>query len=347
MPDMLPPQSKEAELIVLAAAFRLPEAREEILIDIPQADLYFDVYQKLMDAIRTLHGKGQPCDLPAVFQLIIERGQKEDVGAQYMGQMWEDWAGHSESIGNWRHYAEIVREKAKARRVIHICTETLRDAYSPVGTMEELIGTVDQKLFGLAAGSRADEPATLSQSFREALHEIDERQAGRGDLPLPTGFAGLDGVLGGFRKGHLVVLAARPSVGKTSLGLGFALHAIQTVPAMIFSMEMSRQEIAFRALAVRSSVALHAITGSRAFKPGEYEAVVGAVRDTPHELQIQDRSNLSAGEVARMTRRAIRKHGVKLVVVAAITKLVKSVKQSRHSKRWHGIATSPWSAWHN
>lgn len=315
MHNHLPPQSKEAEQVVIAAALRVPEYRADILGQVPKEDFYFAANQLIFDSIRTLHDRNQPSDTPAVFQLITERGQAEEVGMKYMQQTYLDFAGHRESVGNWRHYAEVIREKAKARHVIYVCTEAMRDAYSPVGSMEELIGDTEQKLFAIAAGRGDSDAVTLAQAMREALHEMDERIKGRGTRPVSTGFDSLDGVLGGFRKGQLTVLAARPAVGKTSLALGFALHSIRHSPSMFFSMEMSRLEIANRALAVLSSVGLHAITGNRDFKPGEYADVCGAAKDTPAHLWIHDKSHLSVAEVASRVRKGIRKDGVKLVLI--------------------------------
>jgi len=163
MNDHTPPQSKEAEQVVIAAALRSAEYRVEILSEVRKTDFYFDAHQKFFDAMQTLDAKGQPCDPAAVFNLLVERKQSDDIGAKYIGQVWTDWAGHRESIAEWRHYAGIMREKAKARRVIHVCNEAIRDAYSPVGPMDELVGEVERKLFDIGAGTgaAADEPVSL------------------------------------------------------------------------------------------------------------------------------------------------------------------------------------------
>ena len=317
MKDHVPPHSLEAEQVVLAAALRSADYRRDILAEVRKADFFLDAHQKLFDAMLTLDGKGQPCDPAAVYHLLVERRQAEDVGVKYIGQVWTDWAGHRESAAEWRHYAAAMREKAKARRIIHACTEAIRDAYSPAGPMDELVGDVERKLFdiGTGSGSPADEMVSLDDAMKQAVAGIDARQAGGGERPTTTGFDSLDQILGGFWRGDLTVLAARPSVGKTALGLAFALHTLQHAPTAFFSMEMSRVEIANRALAFRASVPLNAIRGAKEFQVGEYAAVIAAQKSDPYQLWIDDRSNLSASEIARVVRREVRRRGVRLVVV--------------------------------
>lgn len=313
MTDRSPPHSREAEQQIIAAVFRLADARDDLFSKVRAEDLYLDAHQIVWRAASELHNAGQPADLVAVAERLKAAGVMANVGAGYMAELWES---NPTGMG-WEYYADIVADCATRRRLIHLCSEASRDAFDGVAPAAEMVGEVERRVFALGEGHTADaEPVSLTEAMADAMFAMNERMAGRGERPVSTGFAGLDNVVGGFRRGELTIVAARPSVGKSAIALNFSLHAMRSVPVLFFSQEMSAEELANRALAFRASVPLHVIGGT---KPPTEDEIAGLWRAAgqrePGELWIDDRSHLTAAEVARATRRAVRRHGVRLVVV--------------------------------
>lgn len=313
MTDRVQPHSVEAERQVIAALFRLPECRDDLFTRVRAEDLYLDAHQTVWRTAGDMHHKGQPVELVAVAERLQAEGTMQNVGVSYLAELWDAFG-----IGAaWEHYAGIVRDCSTRRRLIRTCTEAARDAYDGIMSATELVGDLERGVFALGETNDTDgEPVSLTEAKQQALWEMDDRNAGRGPRPVSTGFQPLDNIIGGFRREELIIVAARPSVGKSAIALNFALHALRQVPVLFFSQEMSRTELANRALAFGASVPLHAISGTRPPTAEEVKLLVDAAQAREScELWIDDRPNLSASEVARSTRRAMRRRGVGLVVV--------------------------------
>jgi replicative DNA helicase len=313
MTSIEPPQSLSSERQVIAAVFNAAGWRDDLFGRVRAEDFYLDAHQRIWRAAAKLHAAGHPPDLAAVAEELTRTRQFDDIGGP--GYLAEVWACNPTGIG-WEYYAAQVLDAAGRRRLIHACTEAARDAFDGSQSAADLLAEHERRVFALGESDVRGEPVPLGEALREAIGAIDDRLAGRGERPVPTGFQPLDQVVGGFRRGQLVVVAARPSVGKSAIALGFALNALRRVPALFFSQEMSRVELANRVLALRASVPLHAVDGTKALTDAEVARLLRAADEpTPHELLIDDRSHLTAAEVTRSTRRAIRRHGVQLVVV--------------------------------
>lgn len=309
-----PPQSVTAERQVLAAMFNSAGCRDDIFGRVRPEDFYLDAHQRIMRSAAKLFAGGHPPDMAAVAEELSRTGQLADVGgAKYLAEVWET---NPTGIG-WEYFASQVLETAGRRRLILACTEAARDAFDGTQSATELLADHERRVFSLgeSCGDRSD-PVPLTEALREAIGAIDDRLAGRGERPIPTGFQSLDQVIGGFRRGQLVVIAARPSDGKSAIALAFALNALRHVPALFFSQEMSRVELSNRVLAMRASVPLHAVDGTKPLTDAEIARLLRAADErTANELHIDDRSHLTAAEVTRKTRWAIRRHGVRMVVV--------------------------------
>ena len=318
-PADLPPHNRDAEMFVVGAMIAHPNAVDDIAAVCPPADLYFDAHRRIAEAVLDLHGRRDPVDLVSVFGKLTENGQAKGVGgAEFLARV-ADCCG----VGSgWEFYAAKVTEAAIRRRLIHVATEAIRDARLPCGPASELVDRVQASLFALATGRGADDPVSLDDSVAEVMLAVDERRAGGRAKIIPTGFQALDNLIGGFRPGGLYVVAARPAVGKSALALNFALNALAETSVLFFSQEMSRTELASRALAIRGQVNLSAVLGIRPLKSqpdgpdDELGRLIEAARHrTPGVLLIDDRAHRSPAEVARVTRRAALQRGVKVVVV--------------------------------
>jgi replicative DNA helicase len=310
--DRVPPHSREAEQQVIASLFRLPECRDDLFSRVRAEDLYLDAHQLVWRAAADLHHRGQPAELVAVAERLKADGDLANVGAAYLAELWD---ANPTGFG-WEYYAGIVADHATRRRLILTCSEMARDAFDGVAPAGEMLGELERRVFSLGDAGHVSEPVSLAEAMSDALHEMNERLAGRGSLPISTGFDSLNNVIGGFKKGQLIIVAARPAVGKSAIALNFSLFALEQVPVLFFSQEMSRVELASRALAFYSDVPLHVIDGTKRPTGEQVRQLIEASQFLrKNELWIDDRSHLSPSEIARTVRREMRRIGAKLVVV--------------------------------
>jgi replicative DNA helicase len=210
--DRLPPQSREAEMGVIGSVLRDNTALHDVQQVIRADNFYYDAHQKIYQAISDIYNDGQPVDLTILFETLKQRKQLEDVGgAKYLGDLWDA----APTAANAEYYARIVRDKAVVRNLIHANTELLRDAYDGVMGADELLGAAERKILEIAERGTVGETKTLSDALTEAFDRIDAKA--RGDLTgtgIPSGFVDLDNLTAGLHDNELVIVAARPSIGK-------------------------------------------------------------------------------------------------------------------------------------
>lgn len=308
----MPPVSEVAEQFVAGALIRLDFARDAIFDLVSESDFYFHQHSRVVRVVADLQRTHKPVTLASVGEELRNRGEiTTKDGAVELVEIYE-----SCGVGaGWEHFAEIVRNKSLARRIIRFCTEAIRDLHGTPNA-HEIVDRLASELYAAAILKTTEGPVTLEAVMRELFAEIDARTTGCGGLPISTGFPGLDGVIGGWRPG-LYILAARPAVGKSAIAVNFALNAILSANCLFFSQEMARTELGARVAAIRSQVPLHAITGTRPIeRDGELTRLVesGEIR-TKGTLWIDDRADLSVADITRTVRRFIERHSVRLVVV--------------------------------
>jgi len=255
-PDRLPPQSPEAERSTLGSMLRDNAVINDVLQFLNTENFYFDAHQKIFQAIKTIYNDGHPVDILILSHHLQQAKQLEDVGGSvYLGELWEA----APTAANAEYYAKIVRDKSIIRSLIHSSTEILRDAYDQVQPAEELLGSAERKILDIAEKGVTSNTHTLSKALDEAYTRIDQR-AGRKDpnaiSGIATGFVDLDQLTAGFQNSELIILAARPSVGKTAMALNIVRHVIveEKLPCLFVSLEQSRIELAERLLAAQARV---------------------------------------------------------------------------------------------
>jgi replicative DNA helicase len=191
-PDRLPPQSREAERSVLGSMLRDNAVIDDVTPKYVQADhFYADAHQKIFLAIQALHQKAAPVDLITLAEELKQRGQIEDVGGYgYLGELWDA----APTAAHATYYAQIVRDRAIVRRLIHAGTEILRDAYDQSQSPDELLNTAERKILEVAEMGLADDAVTLEQAIKSAYDRIDKRQGHEGlsISDLSPGFRDLD-----------------------------------------------------------------------------------------------------------------------------------------------------------
>ena len=256
--DRLPPQSREAEKSVLGSVLRDNQVLSELLQIIRADNFYFDAHQKIFQLILDLYNEGKPVDLVILHEGLKARKQLEDVGGvAYLTELWD----FAPTAANAEYYARIVRDKALVRNLIHTSTELLRDAYDGVTGADELLGQAERKILEIAEKGTTGETHSLEKTLIETFNRIDDR-ASKAHLSVTgigTGYVDLDNMTAGLHANELVIIAARPSVGKTAFALNVVRHVIveERAPVFFVSLEMSRLELAERLLCCQGRVDSH------------------------------------------------------------------------------------------
>lgn len=309
--DRIPPHSTDAEKGVLGALLREGTSADGTFGHLTAMDFYHDAHQKVYAVYRDHATAGKPFDCVTCFEALIRLNQSKDVGAGYVAELFDSVP----TAVNLEYHAEIVRQHAERRRLIHAATEMVRDAWEGVAPPLDILERFYDSAVATADAGGKD-PVSLTTALHDAVAEIDERMRPGGKRPLTTGFESLDNVLGGFRGGEFIVLGARPSQGKTALGVSFMLAAAEAgVPALMFSLEMSATEVASRVLAMRSDVPLNQIRGRLADEKNTVHRLIAAVESTRLPAWIDDRADHTVSSITSVAKRAVRKHRVGIVVI--------------------------------
>ena len=260
-PDRLPPQSPEAERSVLGSMLRDNTVIDDIKsrLNLRADQFYSDAHQKIFDAITSLYERAAPVDLITLAEELKQRGQIEDVGGYgYLGELWDA----APTAANAVYYAQIVRDRAVVRTLIHAGTEILRDAYDQAMPADEMLQTAERKInTQIAEMGITGQTISLEDAVNEAYHLIDMRSHGDQTAysGLSTGYRDLDEITAGLHNSELIIIAARPSVGKTAFALNLLRNIVNEPgrPAFFVSLEQSRIELAERLLCCQARVDSH------------------------------------------------------------------------------------------
>jgi replicative DNA helicase len=315
-PDRLPPQSREAERSVLGSMLRDNTVIGDVVQVIRVESFYLDAHQKIFNAITGLYDRGHPVDLVVLAEVLKEQKFIEDIGGYaYLAELWDA----APTAANAEYYARIVRDKAIVRNVIHAGNEVLRDAYDQAMPADELLESAERKILDIAQMGITGQTFTLAEAVKDAWDRLDARQQ-RDHLSisgLPSGFIDLDSITAGLQNSELIILAARPSVGKTALGLNIARHVAveEGQPVFIVSLEQSRIELAERLLCSQGRVDSHKLrkghlSSEDIRKLSDAAEILGNAK-----LFIDDTPGQGMLRIAANARRLKLRHGIKLVMV--------------------------------
>jgi len=253
--NFTPPANPEAEQSVLGAILVRPEALDRVAELLTPEDFYRQAHSRIFRGMLDLYGRGEPVDLVTVSALLKERGQLEGVGGPVF------LAALSEQVGfatNAEYYANLVHDKAVLRRLLDAGQEIAGACLGPVEDVAQFLDAAEQKVFAVAQSKVRPGFAPVGElTAREmaTLEAIWHREAGR-ITGVPSGFPDLDHLTAGFQRCDLVIIAARPSMGKTALALNCAFHAAHQaqVPVAFFSLEMSKEQLVRRLLSSEGCV---------------------------------------------------------------------------------------------
>lgn len=308
-----PPHSIEAEQSLIGALLLDNNAWDRVDGLVTGADFLRDDHRRIFTHIAAQILSGKPADLVTVHAAMEQSGEAERCGGlAYLGEI----ANNTPSAANIRAYAATIRDRA-CRRTGQGEAETLAVRYAAGDVSHEAFAAGLEQIAARAIDTERDEPLLLADSMREALLLIDERaNRGGGITGLPSGIPDLDALTGGFEPGQLIILAARPGVGKTALALGIADQAARADrPVLFCSLEMPKRELAMRVLAQRTGVSVHAMrAGTR--DEGHWSALTRAAGEAARQrLFIDDKPAITLAYLRARAKRLARKHGLQLIVV--------------------------------
>jgi replicative DNA helicase len=311
----VPPHNLEAEQSTLGGMLLSQEAVAEVVEEVSSFDFYASKHELIFNAIVNLFGKGEPTDVIAVTDELNKQGNLLKAGgSDYLHSL----ASYVPTAAAAGYYAKIVAEKAILRRLIDAGTRIAQSGYESQGEVEDLVNQAQAEVYKVASQSSKEDYVGLSESLEAAIHEIEVAQNRGGELTgTPTGFTDLDAYTHGLHPGQLVIVAARPAVGKSTFALDIARNASvkHNQATIFFSLEMGRAEIAMRMLSAESSIYLQSMRKGT-ISDGDWTrlaAVRGRINDAP--LFIDDSPNMSLVEIRAKCRRLAQQVDLKLVVI--------------------------------
>ena len=314
----VPPQSVEAEQAVLGGLMLAPDAYDRVADQLIDQDFYRRDHQLIFRAIRELAEKGKPFDAVTLGEWFESMGQSELVaGGAYLIEL----ASTTPSAANIVAYAEIVRDKAVLRQLIEVGTTIVNDGFQPDGReSSEILASAEQQVFAIAeAGAKGKTDFTaMNKALSEAFDVLQTRYAAGGSVTgLPTGYTEFDEMTAGLQPTDLLILAARPAMGKTTFALNIAEHAaIRTKKAVaVFSMEMSASQLALRLISSNGRVNAQRLRSGQ-LEDEDWSRVTSAIRMLKEaKIFIDDTPGLSPEALRAKARRLKREHDLGLVVI--------------------------------
>ncbi len=315
MMDRVPPHNHEAEQSVLGAIFLDPNAlitASEILVP---DDFYRISHKKIFETMLYLSDHGKPIDLVTVTEELSSKKELEDVGGlSYLTEL----ANAVPTAANVGHYAKIVEEKSILRRLIRVATSIVEDGYTREDEVQALLSEAEKKVMEVSNRKNAGDFKHIKDVLVNTYDNIEQLQNRKGDVTgIPTGFKDLDHMTAGFQRNDLIIVAARPSVGKTA----FALNIAQNVAiragenVAIFSLEMGAEQLVMRLLCAEGNIDAQALrTGALSTEDwGKLTMAMGSLSNSG--IFIDDTPGVRVSELRAKCRRLAQEHGLGMILI--------------------------------
>jgi replicative DNA helicase len=310
-----PPHDLDAERSVLGAMMLSKDAIADVVEILHSTDFYRPAHEMIFDAIVHLYGSGEPADAVTVMNELTKRGNIGKVGhAPYLHTL----VASVSLAANAGYHATIVHEKAQVRRLIEALDRVKQVAYSGEGETTELLDMAESEVFAVAERRMNQDYIPAADIVEPTITELEAIQDRKGvGLGVPTGFADLDDLTQGLHPGQMIIVAARPALGKSTLAVDFCRSASikHGMTSCIFSLEMSRTEIMMRVLSAEAKVPLQNMRAGR-MTNDDWDRIarkIGEVTEAP--LYVDDSPNLTMMEIRAKARRLKQRHDLKLIVI--------------------------------
>ena len=312
---LTPPQDIEAEMAVLGAMLKSRDARADVTGILRPDDFYLNEHREIYKTMLEMDQKGTGIDITTVYSTLRQKKTAELVGGiTYLSKLMDD----AIVVSNAKYYADIVIDKSRMRQLIEEAERIRESAYSQELPPEDILDNAEQRILEIAQKSQKKNYTDISDVIFENIRQIQELEKQGGEIKgIETGFRDVDRILGGFQKTDLIILAARPGVGKTAWALNVAEHAATTGhKVMVFSLEMSDTQLGQRLLSMTSSVPLENIRRGE-ITADEWESL-SAAQDSFYgtDMVIDESSVITPSEMKNKCRRFKQeKGGLDLVII--------------------------------
>ena len=331
MNERIPPHSIEAEKSVLGSVLQSKEALFEVLEILDPEDFYSEHHKEVFEAVRELNRRSEPVDILTVSEELKKRNTLAMVGGRaFVASL----PTEAPSTANAESYAHIIKEKAILRSLIQASADILDRSYKDKTDSQEVLSFAEQEIFNIARAKQKKDYTSLYDVMMENISQIDAMASTEGKLiGLTTGFVDLDEKTAGLQKSNLIIVAARPAMGKTAFVLNLAQNAALKADAkvLIFSLEMSKEELGMRMLSSDTCIDLAKLkTGD--LNRGEWEDLyIGIDRLTKANIYIDDTPGISLMEMKNKCRRLKAEKGLDLVIVDYL-QLMEAKAESRQQE---------------
>ncbi len=331
--DRLPPQNTEAEESLLGAPLIDKNAMVKIADALRPEDFYVPANAMIYEAMQDLYGNQEPIDILTLSNKLDEKSQLEKVGGR---AFLSGLAGRVPSSGHIKHYADIVQKKSTLRRLQNSAAQISELAFSESEDIEQLLDQAEKAVFGVSQQFTKANFSPVKEVLNDAFERIDMLHREKGKLRgIPTGFTDLDAILAGFQKSDLVILAARPGVGKTTFALDVARHiAVKSkVPIGLFSLEMSKEQLVDRLLCSEAGIDLWKMrTGKLSNDSGSEDFpklghAMGVLSEAP--IYIDDSGTANIMEIRTKARRLQSEHGLGVLIIDYLQLMEGRSKENR------------------
>lgn len=310
-----PPQNTDAEASLLGALLIDADTIVRVADALTALDFYEEKHRRIYEAIIKLYEKHRPIDALTLSNQLKEDGFLDIVGgATYLTEL----ANYVPTAAHAEHYADIIKQKSMRRRLIKAAQDTVDLGYDESKSIQEVIETAESDLFNVSQQHVKQDIQSIENILADSFERLDELHRNKGKIRgVPTGFKDMDNLLAGWQRSDLVILAARPAMGKTAVALNFAHNVAVKAeqPVLLFSLEMSKEQLVDRLLAMESGVdAWNIRTGN--LSDADFEKIgtaMGALSEAP--IYIDDTPGITVSEMRTKARREQHQRQLGLIIV--------------------------------
>ncbi len=327
----VPPQNIPAEQSVLGGLMLEQEAWDNVSDILTENDFYKPGHRIIFAAVREMNRRGQPTDLVTISNYLMQNNQLDAVGGpSYLAEMMDQ----TPSIVNIKSYAEIVREKSLLRQVIGVGHDFSERAYSQdYPDLDTFLNELEASIFRIAEETQSNDLVDASKLVKLSLERLEQLYALKGEVTgIASGFYDLDKMTAGFQPGELIIVAARPSMGKTAFSLNIAMNAALRAQKTVafFSVEMAKEQVMMRMLSGEARIPAGQLRSGNIVESAWPKLINTAARMSEAPLFIDDTSALSPFDVRAKARRMKARHGLDLLIVDYLQMM--SLKQKVESR---------------
>ncbi|MGQ9696077.1 MAG: replicative DNA helicase, partial [Thermodesulfobacteriota bacterium] len=311
----LPPQNLEAEVSVLGGILLENEAINQVLEILQTADFYREGHRKIFSAMVQLYERNEPVDLITLAEVLKKKDELESVGGlDYLNQL----VNSVPTAANISYYANIIKEKSLLRKLIQRATEIINEGYGISGDINDFLDRAERLIFEISEDRVRPSFYTLKEILKTSFKTIEKLYEKKEIITgVPTGFTKLDELTSGLQPSDLIIVAGRPSMGKTTFALNIAQHAAieASITSAIFSLEMAKEQLALRMLCSEAKIDAHRLRGGFLSESDWPKLTRAAGKLSEAPIFIDDTPAISALEMRAKARRLKSEHNLGLLVV--------------------------------